>query len=127
VGWAKSRVPGAPVESDGMDSAILANEALKLPPLERAQIIDALWNSLDPAKRDAIDQAWLLESQDRLAAFRAGQLKASNACRLGNGSPQASGQTSQFQVLSISDFRFCVAILVGRLHGQAVLQCRVLD
>jgi putative addiction module component (TIGR02574 family) len=61
-----------------MDSAILANEALKLTPLERAQIIDALWSSLDPAEQNAIDQAWLLESQDRLAAFRAGQLTAIN-------------------------------------------------
>jgi putative addiction module component (TIGR02574 family) len=59
-----------------MDSAMLANEALKLPPLERAQIIDALWISLDPAEQNAIDRAWLLESQDRLAAFRAGQLTA---------------------------------------------------
>ena len=61
-----------------MDSAILASEALKLPPLERARIIDALWNSLDPVEQDAIDKAWLLESQDRLAAFRAGQLTAIN-------------------------------------------------
>jgi putative addiction module component (TIGR02574 family) len=61
-----------------MDSVILANEALKLPPLERAQIIDALWRSLDPAEQTAIDRAWLLESQDRLAAFRAGQLTAIN-------------------------------------------------
>ena len=51
---------------------------MKLPPLERAQIIDALWSSLDPAEQNAIDQAWLLESQDRLAAFRAGQLTAIN-------------------------------------------------
>jgi putative addiction module component (TIGR02574 family) len=61
-----------------MDSAILANEALKLPPQERARIIDALWNSLDPAEQNTIDQAWLLESQDRLAAFRAGELQAVN-------------------------------------------------
>ena len=61
-----------------MDSATLANEALKLPPLERVQIIDALWSSLDPAEQKTIDQAWLLESQDRLAAFRAGQLTAIN-------------------------------------------------
>ena len=61
-----------------MDSASLAKEVLKLPPLERAQIIDALWSSLDPAEQNAIDQAWLLESQDRLAAFRAGQLTAIN-------------------------------------------------
>jgi hypothetical protein len=43
-----------------MDSAILANEALKLPALERAQIIDALWRSLDPAEQDSVDMAWLL-------------------------------------------------------------------
>ena len=61
-----------------MDSAILANEALRLPPLERAQIIDALWRSLDPAEQDSVDRAWLVESQDRLAAFRAGQLAAIN-------------------------------------------------
>ena len=61
-----------------MDSAILANEALKLSPVERAQIIDALWHSLDPTEQDAVDRTWLLESQDRLAAFRAGQLAATN-------------------------------------------------
>ena len=61
-----------------MDSAILASEALKLPPAERAQIIDALWTSLDPVEQDSIDRAWLLESQDRLAAFRAGQITAIN-------------------------------------------------
>ncbi len=59
-----------------MDSAILASEALKLPPLERAQIIDALWRSLDSAEQSDIDSAWLVESKDRLAAFRAGQLAA---------------------------------------------------
>jgi putative addiction module component (TIGR02574 family) len=59
-----------------MDSAILAKEALKLPALERAQIIDALWRSLDPAEQQSVDHAWLLEYQDRLAAFRAGQLTA---------------------------------------------------
>ena len=59
-----------------MESAILAKEALRLTPFERAQIIDALWQSLDPAEQKAIDQAWLKESQDRLKAFRAGELKA---------------------------------------------------
>jgi len=44
--------------------------------LERAQLIDALWHSLDPAEQVSMDRAWLLESQDRLAAFRAGQLNA---------------------------------------------------
>ena len=60
----------------GMDSVLLANEALKLPAWERAQIIDALWRSLDPAEQASIDQAWLAESRDRLCAYREGQLKA---------------------------------------------------
>jgi putative addiction module component (TIGR02574 family) len=59
-----------------MDSAILAQEALKLPVWERAEIIDTLWRSLDPAEQAAVDQAWLKESHDRLAAYRTGELKA---------------------------------------------------
>jgi putative addiction module component (TIGR02574 family) len=59
-----------------VDSAILASEVLKLPPLERAKIIDALWLSLDSTEQATVDRAWLAESQDRLAAFRAGQLSA---------------------------------------------------
>lgn len=59
-----------------MESAILAKAALQLTPFEKAQIIDALWQSLDPAEQKSIDQAWLAESQDRLKAFRAGEIKA---------------------------------------------------
>jgi putative addiction module component (TIGR02574 family) len=59
-----------------MDTAILAKEILQLSPLEKAQIIDALWQSLDPVEQKAIDQAWLKESHDRLNAYRAGELKA---------------------------------------------------
>ena len=59
-----------------MDSAILAKEALQLSPFERAQIIDALWQSLDPAEQESVDRAWLAESRDRLQAFRAGELQA---------------------------------------------------
>ncbi len=59
-----------------MDSAILAKEALQLTPFEKAQIIDALWQSLEPAEQESVDRAWLAESRDRLRAFRAGELKA---------------------------------------------------
>jgi putative addiction module component (TIGR02574 family) len=59
-----------------MDSAILAKEALQLTPFEKAQIIDALWQSLDPAEQESVDRAWLAESRDRLQAFRTGELKA---------------------------------------------------
>jgi putative addiction module component (TIGR02574 family) len=59
-----------------MDSVILTSEALKLSPWERAQVIDALWQSLDPAGQSAVDQAWLAESHDRLQAYREGKLEA---------------------------------------------------
>ena len=59
-----------------MDSVLLTNEALKLPARERAQIIDTLWRSLDPAEQASIDQAWLAESRDRLEAYHRGELKA---------------------------------------------------
>ncbi len=55
---------------------MLASEALKLPPGERVEIIDALLRSLDPAGQAAIDEAWLRESHDRLEAFRHGEPQA---------------------------------------------------
>jgi putative addiction module component (TIGR02574 family) len=61
-----------------MESEILAKEALQLSPFEKARMIDALWQSLDPAGQESVDRAWLAESQDRLKAFRAGEIKALN-------------------------------------------------
>jgi putative addiction module component (TIGR02574 family) len=59
-----------------MDSILLKQEALKLSPYERAQLIDALLESLDPAEQEVIDRAWIEESKDRLKAFRAGDIEA---------------------------------------------------
>jgi putative addiction module component (TIGR02574 family) len=59
-----------------MDSILLKEEALKLSPFERAQLIDALWQSLDPVEQQAIDQAWTEESKDRLDAYRRGEVEA---------------------------------------------------
>jgi putative addiction module component (TIGR02574 family) len=59
-----------------MDSVILTSEALKLPPFERAQMIDALWRSLDPSEQTSVDAAWISESLDRLKAFREGKLSS---------------------------------------------------
>ncbi|MBJ7898404.1 MAG: addiction module protein [Cyanobacteria bacterium RI_101] len=59
-----------------MDSLLLKEEALKLSPFEKAQLIDALWQSLESPERESVDQAWLQESQDRLSAYRRGQIQA---------------------------------------------------
>jgi putative addiction module component (TIGR02574 family) len=59
-----------------MDSILLKEAALKLSPFERAQLIDALWQSLDPSDQAEIDAAWLEESKDRLTAYRQGEIEA---------------------------------------------------
>ena len=59
-----------------MDSILLKEEALKLSPFERAQLIDALWQSLDPVEQQAIEKAWTEESKDRLDAYRRGEVEA---------------------------------------------------
>lgn len=59
-----------------MDSMLLKEEALKLSPFERAQLIDALWQSLDPADQADTDNAWIEESKDRLDAHRQGEIEA---------------------------------------------------
>ncbi|WP_052050928.1 addiction module protein [Leptolyngbya sp. KIOST-1] len=59
-----------------MDDVLLKETALKLSALETAQLIDALWQSLDPADQDVIDQAWLEESRVRLQAYRQGEAEA---------------------------------------------------
>ena len=59
-----------------MDSVLLKEAALKLSPFERAQLIDALWQSLDPAEQEAIDALWLTESKDRLTAYRQGNIES---------------------------------------------------
>lgn len=59
-----------------MDSILLKEEALKLSPFERAQLIDALWQSLDPAGQANVDTAWIEEAKNRLAAYHQGEVKA---------------------------------------------------
>jgi putative addiction module component (TIGR02574 family) len=59
-----------------MDSVLLKEAALKLSPFERAQLIDALWQSLDPVEQTEIDQAWVEESSDRLSAYQQGEIEA---------------------------------------------------
>jgi putative addiction module component (TIGR02574 family) len=51
-------------------------EALTLRPEERDQLADQLWRSVDPADRREIEKAWAEEAEDRLAAYRRGELTA---------------------------------------------------
>ena len=53
----------------------LTEEAQRLPPTERAELVESILESLD-ASDPTLDQVWAIEAKDRLAAFRSGELEA---------------------------------------------------
>ena len=57
-----------------MDEAILQKEALRLPSRERALLADALMVSLDDDKTREIEAEWVGEADDRLDAYRKGEM-----------------------------------------------------
>ncbi|MDD2750105.1 addiction module protein [Acidithiobacillus sp.] len=56
-------------------------EALRLPPGDRAALVERLIGSLDQPDR-AVDSLWLKEAEDRMAAYRSGELGAVDAERV---------------------------------------------
>lgn len=54
---------------------VIEEDARKLAPLERLELVDAILNSLDEPDKE-IDQLWSQEAEERLAAYRRGELKA---------------------------------------------------
>jgi putative addiction module component (TIGR02574 family) len=55
----------------------LSREAEKLPPLERIELIEHLFISLDSkADRKRIDKLWAEESEDRISAYERGEMKS---------------------------------------------------
>ena len=53
-------------------------EALRLPPGDRAALVEGLIGSLDQPD-PAMDSLWLKEAEDRMAAYRSGELGAVDA------------------------------------------------
>jgi len=51
-------------------------EALSLPPAERAELADRLLTSLDSPPDRRIDELWAQEAEGRLDAFARGEIKA---------------------------------------------------
>jgi len=55
----------------------LYDAATKLPPLERIELIERLFFSLDSvATRQKIDKRWAVEAEKRLAAFEDGKMSS---------------------------------------------------
>ena len=53
----------------------LGKEARKLSPSERIQLVDEILSSLDQTN-PTLDASWAAEVEDRLAAYRRGEIKA---------------------------------------------------
>ena len=56
--------------------ARLLEEALALPPEERAELADRLLSSLDPPSQRRIDELWAEEVEARLDAYDRGEMEA---------------------------------------------------
>lgn len=52
----------------------ILSEALKLPPVERAELVESLLSSFEFKGREAIDALWAQEAEDRLDAFDKGEI-----------------------------------------------------
>ncbi len=51
-------------------------EALKLPPVERAELVESLLTSFEFRSRKKIDALWAKEVEDRIDAFERGEMAA---------------------------------------------------
>ena len=54
-------------------------EALELPPIERASLVEELLSSFDFPARKEVDALWASEAEDRIDAYERGELHASPA------------------------------------------------
>ncbi len=51
-------------------------EALELPPVERAELVENLLTSFEFQSREKIDALWAEEAEDRIDAFERGEMTA---------------------------------------------------
>lgn len=58
-----------------MESVLIEKEAMKLPLIERALLVDRLLQTLD-AEKDLSIKAWAEVTEKRLEKFRAGEMEA---------------------------------------------------
>ena len=53
----------------------MLEEAKKLPPMERAELIEGLLDSFNLEQRKRIDDAWAREAESRIDAYEAGKIE----------------------------------------------------
>jgi putative addiction module component (TIGR02574 family) len=55
------------------------SDALTLPPIERAELIDALFFSFDTTDRSRLDRLWGAEVENRIDAYERGEFSTTPA------------------------------------------------
>ena len=60
----------------------ILNQALELPPVERAELVEQLLSSFEFPSRSRIDSLWAKEAEDRIDAYDRGEIKATHAKNL---------------------------------------------
>jgi hypothetical protein len=55
------------------------DQALSLPPAERAELAERLLTSPDASHDARVDELWAQEAEDRLDAFERGEIKAASS------------------------------------------------
>ena len=54
----------------------ILEEALALPPVERASLLEELLSSFDFPARQEVDALWAAEAEDRIEAYDRGEMRA---------------------------------------------------
>jgi putative addiction module component (TIGR02574 family) len=54
----------------------ILNDALELPPVERAELVEELLSSFDFPARKEVDALWAKEAEDRIEAYERGETKS---------------------------------------------------
>ena len=58
--------------SDKLDTVI--QNALNLPPVDRARLVEALYRSFQSEEEREIEEAWTAESERRISAYKRGEI-----------------------------------------------------
>jgi putative addiction module component (TIGR02574 family) len=61
------------------DGRRILSDALELPPVERAELVEEIMSSFDFPARAEVDALWAREAEDRIDAYEKGKLKARSA------------------------------------------------
>lgn len=62
-----------------LESQQILREALDLPPTDRAELVEQILASFEFPARQDIDAAWAQEAEDRIDAYKLGEISSSPA------------------------------------------------